>query len=108
MALFTIKKGDTKPDLEVTFTQGGSALTEISSAIMYMRHRQGDRTLVLDGVALEASDESSGVWKYDWQSGDTDTYGSYDVEFKLTLDDGSIVTVPTHGYERIVVGQDLE
>ena len=48
-------------------------------------------------------DEENGVVRYDWQSGDTDTPGTYYVEFEVTYQDLSVETFPNNTNETVLI-----
>lgn len=103
---FVLKKGDTSPVLEATFKDyDGTAVSIISATVKIL-------VKTLDGVsvvnsAMTITDGINGVAEYGWQSGDTDTAGTYKVEFEVTFDNGSVETFPNTGYEMLVIKEDL-
>ena len=52
-------------------------------------------------------DSPNGIVKYDWQTGDTDTVGTYNVEFQVTYSDTTIETFPNNGNLVINVVREL-
>ena len=103
---FYIKQNDTSPSLSATLTDynGNAVNLTGASAKMHMKDQGG--TLKVN-AAMTVTDADAGIIKYDWQSGDTDTVGSYNVEFQVTYSDSSIETFPNHGYEVVVVVGEL-
>ena len=52
-------------------------------------------------------DEDAGRVKYVWQTGDTDTAGTFQGEFEVTYTSGEIETFPNDGYIGIEVLDDI-
>ena len=50
---------------------------------------------------------AAGLVRYSWNSGDTDTAGSYQAEFEMTYGDGSIETFPNSSNIQIDIMADL-
>jgi hypothetical protein len=66
----------------------------------------------LEGVikvdaAMTIVESLNGIIKYDWQTGDTDTVGTYYVEFEVTYADASIETFPNTGSLVVSVVREL-
>lgn len=107
---FTIKRGDTLPVLEVELTLEGAAV-DLTGASVEFYFSRGSSTVITRTAEL-AADPSTGRVRYefrvveDWTSEDF-SVGSYRFETQVTFPDGSILTVPTSGYNKVVVTQDL-
>jgi hypothetical protein len=65
-----------------------------------------DGTVKVD-AAMTITSTSGGVVQYDWQTGDTDTVGSYSVEFEVTYSDSTIETFPNNQNLTISVVREL-
>lgn len=106
---FTIKRGDTLPVLEVELALDGVAV-DLTGASVEFYFRRGSTTITRN--AELAADPTTGRARYefrvveDWTSEDF-SVGSYRFEIQVTFADGSILTVPTSGYNKVVVTQDL-
>lgn len=94
MSDFTIKQSDTLPVLSATLKDAAGAAIDLTGATVTFRMRRRGRTgpLKIDAAATVVS-ALAGTVQYAWASGDTDTPGSYDAEFRLTLPAGQ-ETVP--------------
>ncbi len=57
--------------------------------------------------ACSITDADTGEVTYTWAAGDTASSGTYDLEFEITWADGGVETVPSSGYETVVIEDDL-
>ena len=103
---FTIRQNDTSPSLQATLKDFEGTSISISGATAQFHMKSIDGTLKVD-QQMTITDADNGVVQYDWQSGDTDTPGSYYVEFEVTYSDGSIETFPNKGNLSVVVTKEL-
>jgi uncharacterized protein YfaS (alpha-2-macroglobulin family) len=103
---FTIRQNDTSPSLQATLKDFEGTPIPISGATVQFHMKSIDGTLKVD-QQMTITDADNGVVQYDWQSGDTDTQGSYYVEFEVTYSDGSIETFPNKGNLSVVVTKEL-
>lgn len=110
---FSIKNGDTAPSYVFDLqddplgTAAAIDLTDATSVRMKMRLTKTNGAPALD-AAMTVTDAVNGRVTYDWQAGDTDVPGTYDVEFEIHWSDGTIETVPNSGYKTVVVTDDLD
>jgi hypothetical protein len=110
---FSIKNGDTAPayvvDLQddVDSTPVAINLTSATSVTFKMR-LTGTTGAPAITQAMTVTDAANGRVTYEWQTGDTDTPGTYDAEFEILWTDGTIETVPNDGYLTIIVTDDLD
>jgi len=106
---FTIKRGDTLPLMRCTLTQDASPidLTTATAVEVYF----SSATEVFTRSATVAADPTTGVVTYafqdsDWLAGQF-AVGGYKVEIQVTFTDGTILSIPTSGYGKLVVKPDL-
>lgn len=102
--VFTLKKGDTRPELSITITDEatGNALDLTgATAKFYMDGEDG--TAKVNGATATIYDAANGKVKYSWQTADVDSAGRYLAEFEITLAGGGIVTFPQDGYIEITI-----
>ena len=99
MTDFRLKEGDTEPPLTVTLKRDGSAfdLSTVTNASVQFRMGATDEDPQVDASATIV-DAGAGEVQYDWQSGDTDTAGTYNCEFVVTGDNNYESTFPVDGY----------
>jgi hypothetical protein len=110
---FYIKNGDTSPayvvDLQddVDSTPAAINLTSATSVTFKMRPTGTTGAPTVDAV-MDITTAASGRVTYEWQAGDTDDPGEYDVEFEILWNDSTIETVPNSGYMTVHVTDDLD
>lgn len=110
---FYIKNGDTAPayvaDLvdDVDSTPAAINLTDATSVTFKMRLASTTGAPAVDSEATITT-AASGRVTYEWQAGDTDEPGEYEVEFEIAWTDGTIETVPNNGYASVIVTDDLD
>lgn len=103
---FYIKQNDTSPSLRATLKDGQQQAVDISGSEVKIHVKSAGGTLKVDET-MTVVDAASGVVQYDWQEGDTDTPGSYYLEFQVTYSDGSIETFPNSTNEVLYVQSEL-
>jgi hypothetical protein len=109
---FEIKNGATAPayvyDLQddIDTTPVAINLTAATSVTLVMRIT-GTTGAPYLSEAMTITTAASGRVTYEWQTGDTDDPGTYDTEFHILWNDGTIEKVPNTGYETIIIGDDL-
>lgn len=103
---FIIKKNDTAPSLQRTLTDSDGAIDLTGATVRFHMAATVGGTAKVDAEATIVT-AASGIVKYDWASGDTDTTGSYYGEFEITYSDGSSETVPNPGFITINITADL-
>ncbi len=93
---FTIKQNDTSPSIQATLKDASGSAIDLSGASVsfHMKPLSGD--IKVDS-SMTITDATGGVVRYDWQSTDTDTVGTYLVEFEVTYSDNSVETFPNNG-----------
>lgn len=104
---FYIKQNDTVPSLRADLKDGDNAAIDLTGAsVKFIMRAIGGTTAVINASASIVS-EAGGTVQYNWQSGDTDTVGSYQAEFEVTYSGGTVETFPNDGYIRIEILDDL-
>jgi len=104
-----LKTGDTEPVLEVKLRKDNGNPKDLSGATVSFFMQEVDETsLNVDddtngNVVIE--DAAQGHISYTWQSGDTETAGTYECEFEV--DDGNVSTYPNIGYTEVRVHEGL-
>tara|TARA_R100001463_G_scaffold130980_1_gene190742 strand:+ start:651 stop:974 length:324 start_codon:yes stop_codon:yes gene_type:complete len=104
---FKIKQNDTSPIIQATLKDANSAAVDLTGASVrfHMIKYRGTSTKVAAAAAIV--DDDAGTVKYVWQSGDTDTVGSFKAEFQVTFSDGTVETFPNTDYIQIDVIDDI-
>tara|TARA_R110000737_G_scaffold3850_1_gene12776 strand:- start:746 stop:1066 length:321 start_codon:yes stop_codon:yes gene_type:complete len=103
---FNIKQNDTSPSLQATLKDALLVPVDITSATVKFHMKSLDGVVKIDET-MTITDASGGVVKYDWQTGDTSTVGTYYVEFEVTYADGAVETFPNTGNLPLVITREL-
>lgn len=106
---FVIKQDDTAPSYVADLKTNGAPvdLTPATSATFKMR-QTGQTALKVNAAMAIDADPATGRVQYDWQTGDTDTIGTYEAEIEILWTDGTIETWPNTGYASVTVAADLD
>lgn len=109
MADFTLKAHDRLPSIRATFTTAGAAvdLTTATTVTFIMKVKTGGAAAKVNAPATVV-DPTSGIVRYDWAAGDTDTPGDYQAEWQVTWSSGQKQTFPTLTYHSISILADLD
>ena len=101
---FPIKRGDTQPGIEVLLPGWVDPLTSVGT-IFVTERRTGVQHIAQPCVIVASGAEI--VARYDWQAGDTDVDGIFDVEVEIALTGGGLTTVPDNSYIQMLIDADL-
>jgi hypothetical protein len=103
-----IKRGVTSPPYRATLRQADKSPVDLSQAdhvnfVMCLRGQPEEPTVDALATTIQQGDADTGtdvgVCEYDWQAGDTDTIGIYDVEFALYDVNGKVYArIPNDSY----------
>jgi hypothetical protein len=108
-----IKRGDTHPPLEIEVLRSNGSpldLTAAESIHLILKERgvfQGEPTVYIIGP-LEIVDAPNGKVKHYWTDAEVADVKNYDVEIEIYWAEGGKQTVPTVGFEELVVAPDLD
>jgi len=103
---FEIKQGDTAPALETILYGGDDGpldLTNADDVAIRMALCEYPFTVKLNLVSVTFAPDTSGAVSYQWQAGDTDDVGVYDLEWVATFPGAQSMTVPSSGFDTVVV-----
>jgi len=103
---FSIKQNDTSPALQATLKDAALVPIDLTGATVMFHMKSVDGTIKVD-EAMTITNNEGGVVQYNWQAGDTDTVGTYYVEFEVTYADASVETFPNNGSKAIKVVREL-
>ncbi len=101
--VFYIKKGDSAPPVEATLRKADRSAIDLTDATS-VNFQMGE----IDSPAEIVDPPTSGQVRYDWGASETDAPGVYSAEFKITWGDGREQTVPSRGYIRVYITEDVE
>jgi len=96
-----LKKEDLEPPIRRTIIDANTGLPYDltgASAVFYMK-TVGGSVKINGAAAIIESPASSGIIRYDWTTGDTDTSGEYYAEFVIALASGKEITFPAGEFE---------
>ena len=96
-----IKQGDLFPDVEVVVKNEVGAVVDVTGAtvLFYMRRARDPTSVKINGAAgAVVPPGTSGKIAYAWSGADTDTPGTYEGEFRVTIGGTDPFRVPTSGY----------
>ena len=103
---FSIKQNDTSPSLQATLKDAAQSPVNLSGSTVMFHMKSVDGTVKVN-QPMTITDANGGVVQYDWQAVDTDTVGTYYVEFEVTYADTSIETFPNNGNRVVSVVREL-
>lgn len=103
---FYIKQNDTSPSILAELKDANNTPVNLTAATAKIFVKSVDGTLKVD-EDMQIINASLGVVRYDWQVGDTDTVGTYSVEFQVTYTDNAVETFPNTGSIALVVTKEL-
>lgn len=104
---FYLKQNDTAPSLRATLKDGSGNAIDLTNAAVRFHMKDLAGTVKIDAAANIVSPATSGVVQYAWQSGDTDTAGSYYAEFEVTYVDNTVESFPNDGNIGILITKEL-
>ena len=105
---FKIKKNDTGPKLSLTLQDAAGSAIDVSGATLRFHMKAyGATTLKVDAAATIV-DADDGKVEYAWQTGDTDTAGTFYGEIEVTYGDSTVETFPNNSYFTIIIQEDLD
>lgn len=103
---FFIKQNDTSPSLLATLKDFDGNTINLTGATVRFHMKDLNGTVKID-QPMTVPNPTLGMVRYDWVVGDTDTVGTYYVEFEVTYADNSVETFPNNGNKTISVVREL-
>jgi predicted nucleotidyltransferase len=101
-----MKVDDTLPALRVKLFEAGDPFN-LDEYTVNMRMKRTDSDSLIVDQQITVDDPSKGIVEYSWSAGDTDTSGTYLLEF--VADDGSsTITFPNSDYTRLYIEDGLD
>lgn len=103
---FTIKQNDTSPAIQATLQDSaGTAISLVGASVRFhMKSLSG--SVVVDSP-MTVTNAAGGVVRYNWQTTNTQTAGTYYAEFEVTYSDMSVETFPNNDNIAIVITPEL-
>lgn len=103
--IFYLKQDDLAPVLEATLKDKDGAVNLIGLTVTFRMCDSTGARKVDDQAASFVTDGSDGVVQYAWQSGDTDTAGTFRGEFVVAFAGPKPMSFPNAGAIQIVIAQ---
>jgi hypothetical protein len=101
-----MKQGDTMPALRAMLVEDDNEFNLSEYTVtMKMKLANADSLTVDDSVTIEQPDR--GIVTYDWNSGDTEMNGTYNIEFVAEHNDGNKLSFPNNGFGRVYIEEGL-
>lgn len=106
--VFYIKQGDRSPGLGAFCRfADGTAQDLTACTVVFSMRKRGTTTAKVSAASAVIVAAATGEVRYDWGTTDTDTNGTYDAEFEVTLGSGRKITFPNDGYLTVEVTDDI-
>lgn len=105
MADFTLKQNDLAPALIGTLKSAGGANKNLTGTTVVFKMGTSTGTLKVNQT-ITPFDLVGGVCRYQWQTGDTATAGTFFAEFEVTNADGTKETFPNEKPLTITIKAD--
>lgn len=103
---FSIKQNDTSPSLQALLKDADRNPIDLVGASVRFHMKSVEGVVKVD-ASMTVVNQDNGIVQYDWVTGDTDTVGTYNVEFEVTYSDGAIETFPNTGSIVVNVVREL-
>ena len=101
------KQGDTGYPITATLKANGVAVDLTGSTVAISLRDRAKQELKVTAANCTVTSPTAGTISYQPLSTDVDTPGTYDVEFRQTRGDGSIIHYPSDGYEPLTIEAKL-
>jgi len=105
--MFYIKQNDTSPAIQrQCLDYADNPVNVTGASVRFLMRPVGDSTVKVTGVG-SVVDGATGLVKYQWSTGDTDTTGDFEAEFEVTYTDGTVETFPNTTYIKVKITDDI-
>ena len=109
MSLAYYKQHDLEPSLNFALQNAdGSAILLTGATGVNIILRPTGATSGETKHAMTVVDAANGLVRHTWISGDTNTVGTYDLECEIIWPTSRPQTVPNHGYDTLIISDDLD
>lgn len=107
MSTFIIKQGSTLPALASTLQKSDGTAIDLTASDVTVTMTSASGSVVINEQAVQVISATAGTVQYNWQTGDLDTAGDYNLEFTVTYDAGGVLKVPSRNYSQVIVTESL-
>lgn len=108
IAPFRIRLNDLQPYYYIQVKDSDDNVVDLTGATAVFSMRTVDGTLKINRASATIPAGTSGYAHYVWQSGDTDTSGTYYIEFEITPSSGGKFTLPAYDKAVVIIQDDLD
>ncbi len=106
VSLTTVKQGDTSRLLYDDLHIGGTPINLSGSTVTLVWYNPRTETTSRKSATINVA--ASGSVSYQLTSSDLETAGSYILEWEVEFADGTQVSIPTEGYLKLNIEEDLD
>jgi len=106
--VFFIKSGDQAPGIGCYLRYADGTAQDLTSCSVRFLMRLSGSTTPKVAAAATIVTPLTGEVLYNWAAGDTDTPGTYEAEWEVTLADSRTVTFPNDGYLTVEVTGEVD
>jgi hypothetical protein len=112
----TMKRGDLLPALAATLSNEAGVFNLTGATVDVLWRPAATGLDAIEGTESTATaqrrtaavvSEVAGTVSYAWVAGDTDTAGTFDLEFEITVG-GKTLSFPNDGFIRLIIEPDLD
>jgi len=110
--MFTIKRNDTLPALQICLIDRGClggkeaySLSGVTGVTFTMTNDCGEYKIF--AKTAQTISASAGTIQYNWDAADTNEAGAFNGEFQLLYSDGNRMSVPQNGHIAINIPKDV-
>jgi hypothetical protein len=100
------KQGDTYP-ITATLMTGTVPRDLTGSTVTIYTRDAGTKVIKVNGASVTITSVSGGTISYTPTGADVDTPGVYDLEFRERTSGGQTIDYPSHGFERLVIEENI-
>lgn len=107
MAEFFIKQNDTSPVFQATLKNPSGVAENLTGAqsVVFKMSNSVQEIKINQAVTIDSA--INGLVSYAWQTGDTDTSGTFFAEFEVIKNDGKRETFPNSEPINVVIKKDV-
>ena len=106
-----LTKNNLQSYYNVQVKNSSGAVVDITGATIYCKMKLiGSSMLKINRqtTGIYITDAVNGKFEYHWQAGDTDTIGTYDIQFEIQPPSGGRFDVPKIGIAKVVIADSLD
>jgi FlaG/FlaF family flagellin (archaellin) len=107
MAVFMVKRNDTRPYLAVVLQYSDGSPVVLTGATVTFKMKAADGSLKVNAAAV-VTDDLTGTVEYRPTVDDFDEAGRFPIEWQVTFADGTVQTFPTKTWDYVIVRSDLD